>query len=247
MAALNKCNPAQLLILHIIKFLIYTLCFHGPTHNSLVLNSWVVKTNTLDKCWSLYLLFFGWQFSFSLPQSQTPNSTLRKLSDLVCLVYPLPPRKTSEYCSVPTDFTDGGRSREWEISSFFSLIKILKLLGKPFFFFFLSCGRISNTPWSQNQKWVGFGAVLPTVSQNVMYQVTFSSFVFPSSRPGVAWTKTSHECHLKKRSSTALQYHDTRNNCNRMGGNSDRKPAIAFAALESTGPKRSSIEAKTWG
>lgn len=135
MAALNKCNPAQLLILHIIKFLIYTLCFHGPTHNSLVLNSWVVKTNTLDKCWSLYLLFFGWQFSFSLPQSQTPNSTLRKLSDLVCLVYLPPPRKTSEYCSVPTDFTDGGWSREWEIAFFFSLIKILKLLGKHIFFF----------------------------------------------------------------------------------------------------------------
>lgn len=45
MAALNKCNPAQLLILHIIKFLIYTLCFRGPTHNSLVLNSRGIKTN----------------------------------------------------------------------------------------------------------------------------------------------------------------------------------------------------------
>lgn len=44
MAALNKCNPAQLLILHIIKFLIYTLCFRGPTHNSLVLNSRGIKT-----------------------------------------------------------------------------------------------------------------------------------------------------------------------------------------------------------
>lgn len=95
MAALNKCNPAQLLILHIIKFLIYTLCFHGPTHNSLVLNSWVVKTNTLDKCGLLYLLFFGWQFSFNLPQRQTSNSTLRKLSDLVCFVHPLCQRKTS--------------------------------------------------------------------------------------------------------------------------------------------------------
>lgn len=47
MAALNKCNPAQLLILHIIKFLIYTLCFRGPTHNSLVLNSRGIKTNAL--------------------------------------------------------------------------------------------------------------------------------------------------------------------------------------------------------
>lgn len=38
-------QPTAALILHIIKFLIYTLCFRGPTHNSLVLNSRGIKTN----------------------------------------------------------------------------------------------------------------------------------------------------------------------------------------------------------
>lgn len=148
MAALNKCNPAQLLILHIIKFLIYTLCFHGPTHNSLVLNSWVVKTNTLDKCGLLYLLFFGWQFSFKLPQRQTSNSTLRELSDLVCFVHPLPQRKTSLVTVLYPQILlmeRGMGNGEYQVFSAYSR-RWSSLKDASF------CGRISNRPWSQNQN-----------------------------------------------------------------------------------------------
>lgn len=148
MAALNKCNPAQLLILHIIKFLIYTLCFHGPTHNSLVLNSWVVKTNTLDKCWFLYPLFFGWQFSFNLPQSQTSNSTLRKLSDLVRFVHSLPWRKTSLITALyPQILLTEGGVRNGEYQGFSPCSRYWSSLEDISF-----CGRISNRPWSQKQN-----------------------------------------------------------------------------------------------
>lgn len=182
MAALNKCNPTQLLILHIIKFLIYTLCFHGPTHNSLVLNSWVVKTNTLDKCWSLYLLFFGWQFSFSLPH------------------FKLNIRKGFWSCALSSSFKEKSlwlllcthrfywqraeheRGNTWIFSSYSRYWSSLEDI--------IFCGRISKVPWSQKEKTttkrVGSGADLATFLQNVMYQIMLLSSVFPFSWPGVA-------------------------------------------------------------
>lgn len=149
MAALNKCNPTQLLILHIIKFLIYTLCFHGPTHNSLVLNSWVVKTNTLDKCWSLYLLFFGWQFSFSLPHFKL-NIKKGFWSWSWCFLHPLK-KNLSDYCSATTDFTDRGRSRGRGIPDFFLLIQDIGVPWKTLFSVggFQKCFEVKRKKWLQ--------------------------------------------------------------------------------------------------
>lgn len=97
----------------------------------------------------------------------------------------------------------------------------------------------------RSTKRVGSGADLATFQQNVLYQIMFLSFVFPFSCPGVAWKMTRHKCHLKRRSSIILQYHDTRNNYNRMASHGKRKAATVFIVLKAMGPKLSRINVFT--
>lgn len=120
MAALNTCRPTQLLILHIIKFLIYTLCFCGPAHNSLVLNSRVVKISTHDRCWFLYLFlplmlhhFVKGVLFFNLVRGRFSYSAtkIRFYSLVFCTALCINVN-ISGCCKTPTNFSDGTGKRK---------------------------------------------------------------------------------------------------------------------------------------
>lgn len=155
----------------------------------------------------------------------------------MCFVHHLPQRKTSDYCSVRTGFTDSEWSREWGIPRVFSSFQVLEFLGRYLFLWedFKQAFK-SKTKQRRVWSWSSHFCTKLNTPNNVLITC------LPFSCLDVVWKKTSHKCPLKRKGSIVLQYHDTRNNYTWKGGNGKRKITITFSALGTAGRKMSSIE-----
>lgn len=152
-----------------------------------------------------------------------------------------PKKNFSDYCSVPTDFTDRGWSKEWGIPRFVSLFKIL------------------GVPWKINLSAGGFQTDLEVKSKTdykkLMVWSWASGFSTKLNTPNNILISCLaillFRCCLKEDNSQApseekglcsVPVADTRNNYTRMDGNGKKTAMISFSALETMGQKMSSVE-----